>query len=335
MQTNHACVFKDGVLYASEMGLKIEIEEDSYTVTWEEDGETTTLNSLLEVKNKITRRRDDINEGEILKSSWQGVNFKTRKDDETLEPGCFNWLRKWQNAPTNIVREIYDLYCQTLNTKTFQLIRSDIPPTDTVCRLCKDGNESVMHVLNRCKALLKKPYTRRHDQVLKCFFFEILKMYGFLQECPPWYTMKDVEPYYDNDQYTVWWDIPEFAGANSEVNERDVFRPDGKIKLKNQKKIFVVEATVSWLDNRDVRYSEKVLKYEDVRRNIGRAEEGYEIDQITIVIDSLGGYSKSLQENISKVVSESKVVDRIITKMQKAVLCESSRISRCFKLGTQ
>ena len=147
--------------------------------------------------------------------------------------------------------------------------------------------------------------------------------------------MKDVEPYYDTDQYTVWWDIPEFAGANSEASQRDVFRPDGKIKLKNQKKIFVVEATVSWLDNRDVRYSDKVLKYEDVRRNIGRAEEGYDIDQITIVIDSLGGYSKSLQENISKVVSEPKVVERIITKMQKAVLCESSRISRCFKLGTQ
>ena len=114
-----------------------------------------------------------------------------------------------------------------------------------------------------------------------------------------------------------------------------MYRPDGKIKLKNQKKIFVVEATVSWIDNREARLLEKMTKYEDLRRSIKRVEEGYEVDQITIVMDSLGGYSKSLYENISKVVNEKKVLDRIINRMQKAVLCESSRIARCFKLGTQ
>ena len=92
---------------------------------------------------------------------------------------------------------------------------------------------------------------------------------------------------------------------------------------------------MSWLDNREDRYEEKRSKYNDIMRNIRRVEEGFEVDQITIVIDSLGGFSKSLQENIGKVVEEKKSVDRIVKKMQKAVLCESSRIARCFKLGTQ
>lgn len=191
-----------------------------------------------------------------------------------------------------------------------------------------------MHVLNRCKVLLKKPYTRRHDQVLKCFFFEILNMYGFLKECPPWFTPNNVEPYYDNEQYTVWWDIPEFAEANSDVNENDILRPDGKIKIKSEKKIFLVEATISWIDNREERFAEKASKYEQVMRNIKRVEEGFDVDQVTIVMDSLGGFSKSLRTNIGKVVSDRKIVDRTIKKMQKAVLCESSRIARCFKLST-
>ena len=72
-----------------------------------------------------------------------------------------------------------------------------------------------------------------------------------------------------------------------------------------------------------------------IMRNIRRVEEGFEVDQITIVMDSLGGYSKSLHHNISKVVNDRKIADRIIKKMQKAVLCESSRIARCFKLGSQ
>ena len=69
-------------------------------------------------------------------------------------------------------------------------------------------------------------------------------------------------------------------------------------------------------------------------RNIKRVEEGFDVDQVTIVMDSLGGFSKSLRTNIGKVVQDQKIVDRIIKKMQKAVLCESSRIARCFKLST-
>ena len=69
-------------------------------------------------------------------------------------------------------------------------------------------------------------------------------------------------------------------------------------------------------------------------RNIKRVEEGFDVDQITLVMDSLGGHSKNLQENIGKVFNDRKTVNRIIRKMQKAVLSESTRIARCFKLET-
>ena len=158
-------------------------------------------------------------------------------------------------------------------------------------------------------------------------------MYGFLKECPPWYTPKSVESFYENDQFAVWWNIPEFAEADSEVNANDLKRPDGKIMIKSEKKIFLVEATITWLNNREERLKEKETKYEGIMRNIRRVEEGFEVDQITIVMDSLGGFSKSLHDNIRKVVHEQKSIERIIKKMQKAVLCESSRIARCFKLS--
>ena len=335
LRTKHASIFKDGINYASDMGIHLEIREDQYSVTYEKNNETVTSNSLQEIKNEIARRRDDCYETEIMASKWQGVNFKTRKDDKELVSGCYDWLKTWQNAPTNIVREIFDLYCQTLNTKAFQLIRSECPPNDTVCRLCNNGNESVMHVMNRCQKLLKKPYTRRHDQALKCFYYEVLKMFGFLQECPPWFTQKSVKPYYNNDTATVWWDIPEFAESRSDIDQREVLRPDGKIKVKDEKKIYLVEITISWIDNREARFIEKDKKYDDVKRNIRRSEEGFEVDQITLVMDSLGGYSKTLPENISKIIKDRKMVKRIINKMQKAVLSESTRVARCFKLAIQ
>ena len=66
-----------------------------------------------------------------------------------------------------------------------------------------------------------------------------------------------------------------------------------------------------------------------------REEPDYTVDQITLVMDSLGGFSKNLCENIGKIFDESRVVDRIIRKMQKSVLSNSVHISRCFKLETQ
>ena len=133
---------------------------------------------------------------------------------------------------------------------------------------------------------------------------------------------------------SIWWNIPEFTGANIE-EEENVFRPDGKITLKEEKKIFIIEITISWIDNREIRYEEKVEKYAAIRRNIIRDEPGYTVDQITLVMDSLGGYSKNLSDNIGKVFKEVKTIKRIIHKMQKAVLTESVSISRCFKLKTQ
>ena len=61
----------------------------------------------------------------------------------------------------------------------------------------------------------------------------------------------------------------------------------------------------------------------------------YKVDQITLVMDSLGGYSKNLRENIGGIFENSEVVDRVVRKLQKCVLSGSVHISRCFKLETQ
>ena len=286
------------------------------------------------IKGQLTKKRNEQLEAEVLNATWQGLNFKQRKEDPNLHPGCYDWLKGWQNVPSYIVRDIYDLYCQTLNTKTFQLIRSESPPSDTLCRLCKEGEESVKHIMNRCNKLLTGPFIKRHDEALLCFFNELLLNLGFISNCPPWFSQVKPKPYYDNEVATVWWNIPEFTGSLDNDDER-IYRPDGKVLLKSEKKIFIVEITISWIDIRKKRYDEKVEKYKMIRRNLKRDEPNYTVDQITLVMDSLGGYSQDLRDNIGKVFVDDKMVDRIIRKMQKSVLSNSIHISRCFKLETQ
>ena len=158
--------------------------------------------------------------------------------------------------------------------------------------------------------------------------------YQFIDASLPWFTQSEIKPYYENEVACAWWDIPEFAQASTD-DEDEVFRPDGKLKLINENRIFLIEITISWIDNHEKRYEEKDGKYVDILRNIKRLEPEYLVEQITLFMDSLGGYSKSLNENIGKVFTDKKMVTKIIHKMQKAVLSESVNISRCFKLSTQ
>ena len=61
---------------------------------------------------------------------------------------------------------------------------------------------------------------------------------------------------------------------------------------------------------------------------------GYDVDQITLVIDVFGGYSKHLVDNISKVIGSSVEVKSIIRNMQKTVIKSEANLSRVFKLRT-
>ena len=88
-------------------------------------------------------------------------------------------------------------------------------------------------------------------------------------------------------------------------------------------------------NNRESRYREKDDKYVDILHKIKRLETDYQVEQIILVMDSLGGYSKCLKHNIGKEFKDARVISKIIHKMQKAVLSQSVIISRCFKLSTQ
>ena len=330
IKNKRVSIYKDATEYAREMNIVFEINGDTYKMM---DNQTHVEIKNIRQLNNILRKKRNIRYLEIIENySWQGKIFLSRKRDDTVNEGCYNWLKRWKDAPTDVIREIYNLYTQTLQTKTFSVMRG-VEQTDNLCRLCKIKPESVLHILNNCGVLAKYSYTRRHNQVLKCFFFEVLKKFSLIDKVPPWFTSKEVKPFYDNKDVSLWWDVPEFTGASEELHERNAKRPDGKLKMKKEKKIFLIEMSCPWLDKRNEKYTLKIDKYRDIISNIKREEPEYTVDQITLIIDSLGGYSKNLHENIYKVIKDTRVIKSIILRMQKTVLSESVHIARRFKLG--
>ena len=92
--------------------------------------------------------------------------------------------------------------------------------------------------------------------------------------------------------------------------------------------------TVPWISNREIKYEHKEKKYKTIQTNLRLDYPGYEIDQITLVMDVLGGHSKTLVENIEKIFNDKSEVRYIIRDMHKCVISSAAHLVRCFKLRT-
>ena len=103
--------------------------------------------------------------------------------------------------------------------------------------------------------------------------------------------------------------------------------------MKNEKKIILIEQTVPWISNRDAKFKYKEDKYLESQSFLRLEYIGYEVDQVTLVMDVFGGYSKNLRENIGKVLNKEET-ENVIKNMQKSVIASEAHLCRVFKVRT-
>ena len=337
MPTTSYSLFKSAKLYTEEIGLKLNITADEFVVQYGDEGaELKVTKDVKVISKEIIRRRNNQYHIDICKSTWQGVNFVNRLEDELVIKEYFSWLRMWKTCPTSIITEFFLMFYQVLSTKCYLQTRSNQIITDKKCRICNVGDEHVKHILSNCPVLAKKSYKTRHDNALKCFIFPMLLHFKLIDEIPPWYSNKKVAPYLEKDDIKFWWDIPEYSGKEgTNEQESNPPRPDGKIMFKDGDKnmILLIEMTVPWMGNRSEKYLFKKDKYKDIIQNLKLENPGSKVDQITLVIDAFGGYGADLRTNIKKVLTDRKTQDMVIMNMQKTVLSSVSNLSRRFKVN--
>ena len=108
---------------------------------------------------------------------------------------------------------------------------------------------------------------KRHDKSLQLILFKYLFNKGYINKCPPWYSNINIKPIYENKEATITWDIPEYSGYELDENIRPP-RPDGKIVLHNEKKIFVLENSIPWVENRKTKFDDKEEKYRQIVQSL-------------------------------------------------------------------
>ena len=56
--------------------------------------------------------------------------------------------------------------------------------------------------------------------------------------------------------------------------------------------------SVPWIENRNTKLEEKESKYTNIVQNLKVDNPGYNVKQLTFIVDCLGGYSKDLRCNL-------------------------------------
>jgi len=243
-------------------------------------------------------------------------------------------MSEWKDCPVQIVNDAQSIYLQTVPTLTFTNYRSNASTNNSTCRLCGSDAECVRHLLSNCTKFLKTDFKRRHDRVLQYILFRFLKKHGLIDSLPPWYTKITIKPKYENEELSLYWDIPEYSGYEDEEEDK-VLRPDGKIVMKKKKEIYVLEMSVPWLTNRQSKQTEKEDKYLSIVQSLKVDNPHYSVQQVTFIVDCLGGYSNFFIKALQILEFSTCEIRKMCLDVQKILISEATSTINKFKVLTK
>ncbi len=197
----------------------------------------------------------------------EGLQWPARQTSERARSGTHCWLREGKLKPetVSVIVAAQDGVTPTKHHRA-SLSRG---PQDPVCRLCGNHNETLGHLLSKCKAHEHKEYTSRHNSVLylltravaeklKVKVPECLKVPGGGIRCGV----------IESGNVTMLVDL--CIPTDRQVKER---KPDLVVRMVREKKIAIFEVAVSWDPKVEEREVEKRAKYGDLAADNGWGTE--------------------------------------------------------------
>ena len=201
---------------------------------------------------------------------WEWI----RKSDLKVETEALIFAAQEQALRTNYVK--------------FNIDKSVDSP---LCRLCK--GETINHILSECKMLVQKEYKRRHDNIARLVHWKLCCKYDVRSE--KWYEHQP-EGVVENEKCKILWDMT--IQSDHVIEAR---RPDIVVVDKEKKKVIIVDIASPWDHRLYEKEGEKIGKYQDLKREIGRLWGIRHLKVVPVVVGTLGAVSKRLDAWLEKI----------------------------------
>ncbi|CAB4022312.1 Hypothetical predicted protein [Paramuricea clavata] len=224
------------------------------------------------------------------------------------------WLKKGDLKPETEV-----LLCaaqeQALRTNyvKFHIDRTVESP---LCRLCGEKGEHITHLISECKKLAQKEYKRRHDNVARIVHWKLCGLFQ-LEKAEKWYEHQP-NGVIESDNVKILWDFNIQCDHVIECR-----RPDIVVVLKKEKECKIIDIAVPGDCRICIKKTEKVEKYEELKREIRKIWAMKKVEVIPIVVGALGAVSNKLDKWIEKLGIHIR-----IELLQKTALLGTARILR-------
>lgn len=188
---------------------------------------------------------------------------------------------------------------------------------DPKCRLCKQFDETVEHILSGCPMLAKKEYLDRHNKVARYLHWLLCKQYDM--EAPGKWYEHTPENVVSSENVVLIWD----TGVQTD-NSIPSNRPDIIIKNKLERTCMLIDVSVPADRNIYVKRAEKVCKYKDLEIEIQKMW-GVRTSVVPLIVGALGAISSDTPKDLARISTSASLY-----QVQKQVLLSSAFILRRF-----
>ena len=238
-----------------------------------------------------------------------------RSTEEIRDDKSWNWLKRGtlKKETEGTLMAAQDQALRT-NAIRSRIDKQDISP---MCRLCGEREETISHIVAECTKLAQKQYRHwRHDRVASVIHWTLCKRFGF-PHSDQWYEHVP-ERVLENENVKLLWDFSIQTDHHLEHN-----KPDILIHEKTSRGCYIIDVACPFDTRVKTKELEKVERYQDLKREIGRIWECRNVCVVPIVIGALGTLSKNFSSWAAKIEVEEK-----IDMMQKACVLGTAKIIR-------
>ena len=226
----------------------------------------------------------------------------------------WEWMRK-RDLKVETEALISAAQGQVLRTNVVKC-NIDTTGSSPLCILSGEKNETDTHLIYGCKELAQKEYKRRHDNIARIVDWKLCGIYN-LGRVDKWYE-HNPDGAIENESVKILWDMT--IQCDHHVEAR---RPDIIVMEKDSKKALIIDIASSGDHNVIEKESEKVEKYQDLKREIKKLWNLRSFDVIPVVVGALGSVSRRIAQGLEQIGIEVR-----IGLLQKTALLGTVRILR-------
>ena len=243
---------------------------------------------------------------------------KVDADQEIDTQASHNWLNT--GLSSHVERYATALQEQEIPTKATIKWRTKEPNIESKCRLCKDQEETILHVLGNCSSLSSNLYlTTRHDNVARELVREIANVEKSKKQRGPFPAVSHTST------QEIWWNHPVTT-----VNKVKYNRPDIIIWDKEEKQCSVIDICAPLDFNVNNRQITKIDKYMLLVSELQQLHSGYSYQIVPIMVGALGTISKKLPSYLKKLHIKDENLGKVTRKLQTAAILASVKIMKTF-----